>query len=395
MTTFLKNPYAEVRKKINSKIFNFGLDSTLEQKFKHKRFSERFSMANMAFIGMGLIAQFASLTTAFTMLSFLFVNINIIARVLCSAALVLMIELIKRESTNDVMKGIFQYKEVERFPALLALIAVSASIYISIEGAKILPSFFIADAIQESPVLKTPDAINNDFNSRIANIETERNNYRNNRLWRGRLKSSDAAIVEQYNEDIKALQAQKDEALKLLNEYNEAAKSSVLISNQTAIEVVSKNRIELSKQLVITAITFEVLFLFSLCFSWWYYTECEKEKGTSEVQTETSEVFTKKPDNQQKGTLEVHKQTLEVQAETLEVEGNPRQRKKPSFKDYEAEIGTTKVKEKTLEIEKVKKEFTRVCPTCETPFVHRSANHKYCTRSCMIEARKERLKGTE
>lgn len=394
MTTFLKNPYAEVRKKINSKIFNFGLDSTLEKKFKHKRFSERFSMANMAFIGMGLIAQFASLTTAFTMLSFLFVNINIIARVACSVALVLMIEVIKRESTNDVMKGLFQYKEVERFPALLALIAVSASIYISIEGAKILPSFFIDNAIQESAVLKTPDAINNDFNSRIANIETERNNYRNNRLWRGRLKSEDAAIVEQHNEDIQALQAQKDEALKVLNQYNEAAKHSVLASNQTAVEVVSKERIKLSKQLVITAITFEVLFLLSLCFSWWYYTECEKEKGTSEVQPETSEVLTEHFDNQQKGTSQVQLGTSVVQPETLEVHGAPRQRRKASFRDYEeTENETPPVQEKTIEVIGIKKEFTRVCPVCETKFIHKNSSHTYCQRSCMIKARKERLKG--
>jgi hypothetical protein len=309
--------------------------------------------------------------------------------VACSAALVLMIEVIKRESTNDVMKGLFQYKEVERFPALLALIAVSASIYISIEGAKILPSFFIDNAIQESAVLKTPDAINNDFNSRIANIETERNNYRNNRLWRGRLKSEDAAIVEQHNEDIKALQAQKDEALKVLNEYNEVAKNSVLASNQTAVEVVSKERIKLSKQLVITAITFEVLFLLSLCFSWWYYTECEKEKGTSK----TTEVTTQKADNEQKRTLEVHKQTLEVQAETLEVHGAPRQRRKPSFKDYEeTETETSKVEEKTIEVIGIKKEFTRVCPVCETKFIHKNSTHTYCQRSCMIKARKERLK---
>lgn len=377
MTTFLKNPYAEVRKKINLKIFKIGLDSTLEQKFKHKRFSERFSMANMAFIGMGLIAQFASLTTAFTMLSFLFVNINIIARVACSAALVLMIEVIKRESTNDVMKGLFQYKEVERFPALLALIAVSASIYISIEGAKILPSFFIADAIQESPVLKTPDAINNDFNSRITGIETERNNYRNNRLWRGRLKSSDAAIVEQHNDDIKALQAQKDEALKVLSEYNEAAKNSILISNQTAIEVVSKNRIELGKQLVITAITFEVLFLFSLCFSWWYYTECEKERQ-QKVETAETAIDTG-------STSKVSPETLEVKSNTLEVEAiGARANKKIGFKDYE-EQGKAPV-----EVEKVKKDYTRVCIRCSTPFVHKTHNHKYCTRTCMLADREDR-----
>lgn len=387
MTTFSKNPHSEKRKKLNLQIFNFRLEKTLDEKFKHKRFSERFAMANTAFIGMSVIAQFASLTTAFTMLSYLFVGINIIARVACSAALVLMIEAIKRESTNDVMKGAFQYKEVEKFPALLALITVSASIYISVEGAKILPSFFITDAVEVSAIIKSPDAINADFGARIADKETERNQYRKNRLWKGRLSSKDSKVIKEYNEDIKVLQAQKDEALKALNEANQSAKATISAAYQSEVESVKTERQELGKQLVITAVTFEVLFIISLCFSWWYHTECRKEKekgGTTEVLTQPIEKETK-------GTTEVHKSTTEVPTETTEVTGSPRQQKKPSFIDYEEVNETTEVTERTIEVEKVKKEFTRICPTCATPFVHNSANHKYCSRSCMIKARKERL----
>ena len=388
MTTFSKNPHAEARKKLNFKIFHLRLNETLEEKFKHKRFSERFAMANAAFIGMSVIAQFASLTTAFTMLSYLFVGINLIARVACAAALVLMIEAIKRESTNDVMKGAFQYKEIEKFPALLAVITVCASIYISVEGAKILPSFFIADAVETSVILKSSDAINSDFAARIADKEAERNQYRKNRLWQGRLSSKDSKVIKEYNEDIKALQGQKDEALRALNEANQRTKAAVSATYQTEVERVTKERQELGKQLVITAVTFEVLFLLSLCFSWWYHTECRKEKekgGTTEVSTQSVE-------KEQKRTTEVHKGTTEVHLETTEVTGSPRQQKKPSFIDYEEVNETTEVTEKTIEVEKVKKEFTRICPACATPFVHNSANHKYCSRSCMVKARKKRLK---
>lgn len=388
MTTFSKNPHAEARKKLNFKIFNFRLDETLEEKFKHKRFAERFAMANTAFIGMSVIAQFASLTTAFTMLSYLFVGINLIARIACAAALVLMIEAIKRESTNDVMKGAFQYKEVEKFPALLAVITVCASIYISVEGAKILPSFFIADAVEMSATIKSPDAINADFAARITDKETERNQYRKNRLWQGRLSSKDSKVIKEYNEDIKVLQAQKDEALRALNEANQRTKAAISATYQTEVKRVTKERQILGKQLVITAVTFEVLFLLSLCFSWWYHTECRKEKEKGE----TPEVSVQLVDKEGKGTPEVSSVTTEVQPETPEVSGSPRQHKKASFIDYEEVNETIEVTKRTTEVERVKKEFTRICPTCETPFVHKSANHKYCTRSCMIEARKERLK---
>jgi hypothetical protein len=46
-------------------------------------------------------------------------------------------------------------------------------------------------------------------------------------------------------------------------------------------------RDKMSKQLVKAAIGFEILFVLSLCFSWWYYTECEKEKKENAKNAET------------------------------------------------------------------------------------------------------------
>jgi len=385
MTTFSKNPHAEKRKKMNYTIFSIGLKRTLKDKFKHKKFSERFAMANAAFIGIGGIAQFASLTTAFTMLSYLFVTIHVIARVVCAAALVLAIEGIKRESTNDVMKGIFQYKEVEKFPGILALITVGASIYISVEGAKILPSLFISDAVQELPVSKSPESIKKDFASRILDKETERNDYRIKRTWQGRLASKDAKVIKQYNEDIKELQVQKDESLKGLKIENRAAITKSEISYKKVVEQVEQQRAKLSEQLVYAAIGFEVLFLLSMCFSWWYYAECEKEKSTSKVIAKTP-INTGSTSKVQNETLEVQEdKTLEVQEDkTLEVGGSPRSIRKIGFGNEEND------QENALEIEKIKKDYTRICPQCNTPFIHKTHNHTYCKRSCMIEARNGR-----
>jgi hypothetical protein len=187
MTTFAENPHNKQRKLKNYAIFNWSLNKTLDQKFEHKNFARRFAWANMAFLGMGAIAQVASLTTAFTMLSYLFINIHWVIRIICSAALVLMIEVIKRESTNDVMKGLFQYKEVERFSALLAIVAVGTSIYISIEGAKILPSLLVDEVTQAAPILKSSEGIVSDYDNRMLALETQRDNFHKTRLYQGRL----------------------------------------------------------------------------------------------------------------------------------------------------------------------------------------------------------------
>jgi len=129
--------------------------------------------------------------------------------------------------------------------------------------------------------------------------------------------------------------------------------------------------------LVYAAIGFEVLFLLSMCFSWWYYAECEKEKSTSKVTTKTP-IDTG-------STAKVLPKTLEVEEQsTLEVTGSPRSIRKIGFGNEEND------QENALEIEKTKKDYTRVCPQCNTPFIHKTHNHTYCKRSCMIEARSQR-----
>ena len=406
MTSFLKNPHAELRKKVNKLLFKRDLNQTLDAKFKHKTFAERFAMANTAFTGMSAVAQFASLVTAFTMLSYLFIGIPMLVRVVCSAALVLMIEAVKRDSINDVMKGIFQYKEVERFPALLGIITIVSSLYISVEGSKLMPPLFIADAIEIAPELDNPDDIKKDYNQRIKDQENERNNYRKSRLWKGRLARKDSKVIEQYNETIKGLEKEKADALKELNQKNESAKEIAKSDYETAKEKVSIERAELCDILVIAALGFELLFLISMYFSWWYHTECEKEriKGQS-----TAKVTPETPTNKEVETLEVNADTPKVTPQTLAVQGEVRTKQPIGFKHYdftskvnaktptdttietlEVQETTAKVTLQALEVTAVEKEYTRICLECKAPFVHNTHNHRYCKRSCMLAARAKR-----
>jgi hypothetical protein len=376
MTTFNENPYAKARNMVNGLIFKNNLNKTLDSKFKHKKFSERFAPANTAFLSMGMVAQISSMITAFVMLSYLFVSTPVLIRVLASVTLLIAIEVIKRLSTNDVMQGIFQYKSVEPFAAILGIATLTASIYIAIEGAKILPSLLVFDAVQEQAKQKAPDAINEDFDGRIAALTTERDEYRKNRLWKGRLRSEDAAVIEQYNEDIKGVQAQKDAALASLVIENKAARTKAFKIFEERSEQVKVERADLGRQLVIAAIGFEFLFVLSMCFSWWYYTECEKErqqlKGKAEMPIDTG------------NTSKVTADTSAVKGADLVLEVAGARSNKIGFRDYETVPPTP-----TIEVEKVKKDYTRICPECGTPFVHKNHNHTYCTRACYLSARKK------
>jgi hypothetical protein len=377
MTTFTKNPYAEVRKKINRLVFRDGLNKTLDGKFKHKQFSERFSLANIGFIGMGIVAQIASLTTAFVMLSYLFESSPVILKVAFSAILVLLIEMIKRESMNDVMKSIFQYHEVEKFPVLLALIMAATSIYISIEGAKVLPSLFISNHIEIAPEEKTPDAIEEKYNAQVLALIVERDAYKKSSKWQNRIAGKDRKEIVKFNDRIAAVEHKKDSALQALSLSNETQSQTTLQENEASKAQIEVDRAALGEQLVFAAIGFEVLFLFSICFSWWYYTECEKERQQN-LETAETAINTG-------STAKVSAETLAVNSDTLEVETvGARSSKKIGFKDYE-EQGKA-----PTEVEKVKKDYTRVCIRCATPFVHKTHNHKYCNRACMLADREER-----
>ena len=372
MTSFAENPHNKQRKVQNYAIFNWSLNKTLEQKFEHKNFAHRFAWANRAFLGMGMIAQLASLTTAFTMLSYLFLNIHWVIRIACSIALVVMIEVIKRESTDDVMKGLFQYKEVEKFSALLAIVAVGASIYISIEGAKILPSLLVEEATPQAPILKSSEGIVSDYDNRMAALEIQRDNFRNTRLYKGRLARKDSKVVQEYNEKIEATQAQKDAALAALLLENQVIEQKALEDFESRKSTMTLEREKLSTQLVRAAIGFELLFLLSMGFSWWYYTECEKEKKEGNIAQVAAACTPSSVQEEEK--IQVPEDAH--QAPSIN---------KIGFINYE------EVEQKQLqEIEKVKKEYTRICPQCGTGFIHKSHNHTYCTRSCMLEAREQR-----
>jgi hypothetical protein len=192
--------------------------------------------------------------------------------------------------------------------------------------------------------------------------------------WQGHLRKEDREEIVKFNARIAVVESKKDSALQALSLANTAQSQTSLQEKEATKARIEIDRAALGEQLVLTAIGFEILFLFSICFSWWYYTECEKERQQN-LKTAKTPIDTG-------STAKVNTETLEVNSNTLEVEeAGARANKKIGFKDYE-EQGKA-----PTEIEQVKKDYTRVCIRCATPFVHKTHNHKYCTRACMLEAR--------
>lgn len=398
--TFDINPFAESRKRLNNSIFNRNLTRKVDDKFKHKTFAKRFSWSNTAFEGMGFVAQVASMVTAFTMLSYVFPNVNIIARVCFSIVVVLAMEVIKRNSWDDVMQGIFQYKSVEAFAAVLALGVTAISIYISVEGAKILPNIIIADATMEAPTLKSLDDLKADHGQKIEAKKAEivskdkeikeyvRNNHSStdpNKLSSARgvkkgydeLKKQRATIEKQLHE----LEGKAEVRLVDAEEYNDLAHQKVEVDYEAAVLEVKNQRELLSEELVIAAIGFELLFIISMCFSWWYFTNVKKEKEEIEKAKRKNSSATSNKPNESKANNDLAEEDEDAEAHQAPVA----KQKRMSYIDYEEVEDDDSNSNDTEYVE-----YTRICPQCNTGFVHNSHNHIYCKRSCATAAREER-----
>ncbi|WP_299368364.1 hypothetical protein [Winogradskyella sp.] len=371
ISTFSQNPFVAARQFVNQKVFSIRLDKDIDESFRHKTFAERFRFANIAFKSLGYISQLASLVTAFTMLNYLFAETNVIARLVLSVFIVVAIELIKRSSVEDVMQGIFQYQYVEPFAGVLFAVTAAVSIYISVEGAKLLPHLIIADPVLTAVVEKSTTAVDQQYNQRISDLKTERETYRKNRLWKGRLASKDAKKVQYYNNLIIDLEREKQEAINaVIDQNNKAHQAALAQLEQDKITVVEK-RSNLSTKFIIVACVFEVLLVLCCLGNWSYKSNCKKEKdGMASADSNAS-----------KNPASVAQKSSDV--------GQPGQANAIGFRKYGQRGTNNDTKTVNVEIK-----CTRVCPECGKGFVHRSHNHTYCSRECMLKARDKRLNKT-
>lgn len=369
------NPYSERRKAQKAQFFDNWLGTTVAKKFEHKRFADRFKQVNIGFIILALIAQIASFFTAWIMLSYLFEDMNIIIRFVLSTAVVVFIEKVKRDTVEDVLKSAFQYGEGEWFPVVLGCIAIAVSLFISVEGAKILPQHLLPyPELATTTNLTNETAIKSDYNKAIAAIAKERDQYRADRKWQGRLASKDAAEIKKFNSRLAKLEAEKKAALQAAAQENkqllEAAQNAHISSS---IEIDQK-REYLGRLLVYVAAGLELLFLFSLTFSWWYYSECAKEMEPSGGTPKNNKKGTPKKGQQQQQTTEGT-----PQGDRKEDDAQPRA--KATFKDYEKEVPKK---------EPAKSYPKGTCIECGTTFDMVVSTKKYCSAKCKRTADKKR-----
>ncbi|BDS13032.1 hypothetical protein [Aureispira anguillae] len=380
MKNFIKNPYSLARKGISSLIASESMEATLDKKFKHTTFSKRFWLVNLSLMALAFAVQIASLITAGLMLYHYFGNVPMLLRIPLLLVVVLVIEIIKRIALDDVLKSAFQYREFEHFSFVVSVVFVGISIGISYGGASFVADLMLPEPTEIEPILKSDASIKEDYQQQIAAIEQERDTLRATRLYYGKLRHEDQRSIDEHNKSINDLIAQQREELRNLAAANEGLTAEADTATAGLIAAVLKERKTLRQQLEYTVLGFETLLLLCLCFSWWYYDNCRKERLGLE---ETTAVENEEP---------TATTAVVTPAVTAAVRGGGvapvLNQKKIGFIDYQEQPTTEKNGSRTTVEKEVK--YTRKCPVCKKGFIHNSWNHTYCTEQCKITAWEER-----
>ncbi|WMX17464.1 hypothetical protein [Aureispira sp. CCB-E] len=87
-------------------------------------------------------------------------------------------------------------------------------------GLSFYASLFIPNMVVEAPPLASINEIQTPFDADIKELQQERDKYRKNREYRGKLRSEEAAVVLEFNQKIQTLKNEKKAAVKMAKADN-------------------------------------------------------------------------------------------------------------------------------------------------------------------------------
>jgi hypothetical protein len=280
-----KNEIIEHTNKYVAKLCTDANKSKLERMFEPKSYAQNNRGAYLGSLVLSYICNLISVLSAFAFLtlslSALFFKTSPFYSYVISGALALclvaLIEYLKRNSLNVLIKDLFQYRKIRYELLFVAIITLSFSILTSYFGAQKLPKI-----AQREIVLQNVDSLQNAYLERIESAIIL-HTYKPTKT----LTKKGAKIIE-------SLENERIEAIKSANEHNE--KLSERSENST-------NRLAITLSLV--AASLELLFLLSLMFVIYYqfrsYLELRAHQSTkTPLSTKNQLEALKTPKNEQR-----------------------------------------------------------------------------------------------
>jgi hypothetical protein len=140
------------------------------------------------------------------------------------------LEVVKRIISRLFFKS---YYNEEKETSVRLGVSIVTIISLSI-GLSFYASLYIPNMVVEAPILVESIEISAPFDTDISELQKERDKYRKNREYLGKLRTEEAAIVLDYNNQIKDLKTARNEALKVLKEGNTALVNDWVTQNNDA-----------------------------------------------------------------------------------------------------------------------------------------------------------------
>lgn len=163
------------------------------------------------------------------------------------------IEALKRVLSGRFLKKLFW----EGFSVSLG--AVNAVVVVLSIGLSFFASLFIPNLVTEKPQLADVAALKSEYDQQITDKKNERDTYRENRLYLGKLRKEEAAQVVEYNKEIDAIIAAKAAASKAMATEN----------NKTIANWVESNN-DYGLVLGFAMAVFELIFWIAISWVWYY-----------------------------------------------------------------------------------------------------------------------------
>ena len=340
--------------------------------FKDKDFEQEYKPIQLSATALKYVCSIASALTMVTAVYFvLSILINKILALIIGLIFCALFEIIKAYTWNVTAQGLLKYKRSSKV-AILALVSIhTVSLSSSIYGAYKIPTFLTVP-INEQAKSKL-DSIKRTYIEQAVIIDKQIT------ALKDRTNSSTVRRT------IQALTTQKGKILEAQNSAIESEKEkeqALIKENKEESAILARNRKEQIKELQISCVSlaflFELAFVLCSLFISYYLFRCFIDIQDISAPANEEQGKTAKIENSQTGARAPNVSAQKIGflqgLENKEINDN---RKK--------ENGNSNS-------EKLK--YTKVCKlnSCDTKFIHKIHNQKYCSEKCKVKAHIERKK---
>jgi len=309
--------------------------------FKHKPFYQRTTKVA---VFLALFAAICSVLSGFTESIFLHQKFSLIIGnfyivLILVVLVVLIIEGVKRYTLPQIFRYYFQYKEIDFINLSIYVLAVAASVWLSFNGSKYLPSM-----VTEAEVVNV-EGVAARYDAMITKAESEVEQYFQQNNWRGKLDNSSRPTYNQLTEAVAALKAEKL-----------AAEAEAKTENKAIMAAYNDQNKKDGLQLGFITIASEIALFLIVCFliyrKWRFVTQYIAKEQTIKPSTMASEVVLNLDNENRKQVVK----TLKIDHnENRKTEGNK-----------------------------------RLCKHCNKEYIYRHHKQKYCADKCRVAAYNKR-----